>query len=261
MKILILTQKDNFFIPKNIKLLSDVPELEMIGVYVVSTSGSLNNKKSYFLRGFGVSATLKYAFKIISQKLEDFHDRLTCYKKYFGTKSIKSICRCEGIPLRTIINPNGSSFIKEVREMDLDLIISFSAPVVFKPTLLSLPRHGCINLHCSLLPKYAGIFPSFWVILNDEKYTGSTVHFMDDRIDNGKIIIQQKILIHDQMTIFDLIKETKRIGGDLMVTAIKRIKNNEDNYIKNDSTKGSYHSWPLVDDFRLFKSNGKKFIK
>ena len=64
--------------------------------------------------------------------------------------------------------------------------------MIFKKELLKIPRYGCINLHCSILPKYAGLLPSFWTIYNKEEKIGSTVHYMDDKIDNGAILGQVK---------------------------------------------------------------------
>ena len=64
-------------------------------------------------------------------------------------------------------------------------------------------------MHCSLLPKYSGILPSFWTLFNDEKETGATVHYMDDEIDNGDILGQKSVKILKTDSMFDIIKRTK----------------------------------------------------
>ena len=64
--------------------------------------------------------------------------------------------------------------------LDLDLVISINASQKFKSEILALPRLGCINVHGALLPRYRGRLPSFWVLANGEKETGTTVHFMNE---------------------------------------------------------------------------------
>ena len=128
----------------------------------------------------------------------------------------------------------------------------FLLPSIFKTELLSLPKKGCINLHCSLLPKYSGILPSFWTLYNDEKETGATVHYMDDEIDNGDILGQKSVKILKSDTMFDIIKRTKEIGGNLMVDVIYNIMTDNITLIKNKVDHEKYHSWPTDLDFKKF---------
>ena len=63
---------------------------------------------------------------------------------------------------------------------------------IFKKQIIELAPKGCINLHTALLPKYRGLMPTFWVLKNNEKYTGVSVFFVDKGIDSGPIIVQRK---------------------------------------------------------------------
>ena len=56
-----------------------------------------------------------------------------------------------------------------------------------------IPSLGCINVHCSLLPKYRGLMPSFWTLFYKEKYTGVSIFLMNEYIDDGPIIYQKKL--------------------------------------------------------------------
>ena len=103
-----------------------------------------------------------------------------------------------------------------------DVIVSFSAPVVFRQNLLGLPKYGCINLHCSLLPLYSGIMPSFWVLFYKESYTGATIHMMDTKIDNGDILAQKRVEIYEDDSMFEIIRRTKGVGGRLMVDTLNK---------------------------------------
>ena len=57
--------------------------------------------------------------------------------------------------------------------------------------ILNIPKYGGINLHPSLLPKYRGTFSCPWAIINNEKKTGITYHFMNEKFDDGKIVLQK----------------------------------------------------------------------
>ena len=135
--------------------------------------------------------------------------------------------------------------LEKLEILNLDVIISFSAPVVFKKRLLHASKLGCINLHCSYLPYYAVTFPSFWVLFKDEKFTGCTVHKMDTKIDNGDILMQKKVEINNDDTIFSLLNKTKSIGGELMIEVIEELRENNLKPIKNHEVKKITSHGPL----------------
>ncbi|GEM_PF-296887 len=259
MKIVILTQSDDFFIPINIDAILKNSDAETVMVAVINSKGSLSNKKSYFLKGFGYVSSARYALKIVNQKFQDLLDRILSWKIHGGIKSMKSICEKNGIPLVEISDPNDEQFLEKLKSLKIDLIVSYSAPVVFKEKLLKLPEHGCINLHCSMLPNYAGLMPSFWVLHNMEKSTGATVHYMDTKIDNGKIINQQKVDLDSSDSVVDVIRKTKYVGGKLIVETIKQIANGTVEPKENNLDGKNYHSWPKEKDFKKFRENGKRF--
>ena len=101
--------------------------------------------------------------------------------------------------------------------------------------------------------------PTFWVLKNMEKYTGVSVFFVDEGIDSGPIIIQQKVLI-DNMNQSQLIEHTKKIGMELISESIKKIKNGSFELIPNPNSEKSYFSFPTKNDVEEFKINGKKFF-
>jgi formyltetrahydrofolate hydrolase len=94
---------------------------------------------------------------------------------------------------------------------------------IFKSPILNLAPKGCINLHTALLPKYRGLMPTFWVMKNNEKKTGVSVFFVDEGIDSGPIIIQEKLEIGN-FTQEQLIKRTKKIGMELISKSIDLIQ-------------------------------------
>lgn len=258
-RIVIITQEDYFFIPGNIKKIIDRFGNQTIKMIIlIDSKGSINNKKSLFIRGFGLIQTIKYGTKVVQKKLTAFLTLLNLSKS--NNHSIAALANHFNIPFKKVNDINRVDFLENLEALDLDLIISFSAPVVFKQRLLQASKLGCINLHCSLLPSYAGLFPSFWVLYNNEKSTGCTVHKMDTKIDNGEILKQKRIDISQNETIFTLLKKTKSLGGDIMVEAIEELFNDEIKPIQNLAADDNYYTWPTLKQLYLFRKNGRKLI-
>ena len=102
--------------------------------------------------------------------------------------------------------------------------------------------------------------PTFWVLKNNEKFTGVSVFFVDEGIDSGPIIIQKKIKVED-LSLEELILETKKIGMDSIASAIKLIKKGNYKLIANPDNKKTYYSFPSREDVIDFKKKGKFFFK
>ena len=252
MKIFIITQEDSLVIPKNMQLLADANFIHIRGACVIKSKNSLSEKKGLFIRNFGIFQVAKMGFILSTDKMLNIFDLILGSKLLKNKKSVEAFCDYNDVPFFKEKNVNNYEFISKLRELDLDVIVSFSAPSIFKSELLSLPKYGCINLHCSLLPKYSGILPSFWTLFNDEKETGATVHYMDTEIDNGDILGQKSVEILESDSMFDIIKRTKMIGGRLMVDVIHDIMTNNVKLVKNKVNHEKYHSWPTDSDFKNF---------
>ncbi len=262
MKIIILTQEDSFSIPQNIqKIICSVPGIEVSLIAVLDTSGALMNKKSYFAKGFGVVQTVEMGLLIGWVKVLNVLDRWMEGRLLTEKRSVSVVAQRNKIPFQRIKDPNHESFISRVLDLSPDVIVSFSAPVVFKERLLSLPKFGCLNLHCSYLPNYAGLLPSFWALFFDESQTGATVHYMDSRIDNGAIVEQRVVLIEKGMSMFDVIRKTKKVGGDLMCDVLTQMSAGKVLEHKlNNASAEHYFSWPTIEQMQEFRSRGGRLI-
>jgi len=177
---------------------------------------------------------------------------------FFGDKSIQSLAIYNNIDFSYIKNPNDIEFTKYLKLKKLDFIVSYSAPSIFKDILLNIPKYNCINLHCSLLPNYSGIMPSFWVLYFKELYTGSSVHLMDSKIDNGKLVLQEKINIEGIKSIYKLNLLTKKIGGVLMIKSILGIVDETIDLKSNNVDESKYFTWPNSNEIKFFIENGGK---
>jgi len=91
-----------------------------------------------------------------------------------------------------------------IREFHPDYLLSVYYRHIVSIDILNIVNHKAMNLHPSLLPAYKGTKSSVWAILNNEKYTGISFHYMDSSIDTGRIIFKKKIIIRKEDTAYSL---------------------------------------------------------
>ena len=257
MNIAIITQPDSAVIPENIAKLAGLPGISLKTVVVLDVKGALANKRGYFLKGFGAWQCFRLFATLNGQRLAAAIRRAIGGRVRPGEgMSVQQLAEHLSVPCVSTTELHSEQQLGSLESLDLDLIVSFSAPIVFKERLLTLPRNGCINLHCSLLPRYAGLLPSFWVLYHQERETGATVHYMDTRIDNGGILGQEVVSIEPGTTMLEVIRRTKRVGGDLMARIVRQMASSTVSARENREEDGSYFGWPTIEEMRQFRRQG-----
>lgn len=117
----------------------------------------------------------------------------------FDTKdeTLKNYCIDYNIEYLQHENINSKSFIDKISNYNCDLFVSMSFNQIFKTEIINLPKFKTINCHAGKLPFYRGRNILNWALINDETEFGITVHFMDEGIDTGDIILQRSYPIND----------------------------------------------------------------
>ena len=130
------------------------------------------------------------------------------------------------IPFIVESNVNNITFINYLKNFNADLFISMSFNQILFSDILSIPKIGFINCHAGKLPFYRGRNPLNWALINDEKDFGITVHYIDEGIDSGNIVLQKKKNIHmDFPKPFDSMIETNNIYKSLIDDFLKNLDN------------------------------------
>ncbi len=133
------------------------------------------------------------------------HERVTIHPFFLFFKDIfapgKDLSFINSLKLPEIKarSVNSKEFYQAILRLSPDVILVGSWSEKFKKPIIELPKIGTINCHPSLLPKYRGPNPYMRVIMNGEKETGITFHLMDEKLDNGPILMQKKIAIAQGM--------------------------------------------------------------
>ena len=122
-------------------------------------------------------------------------------------------------------NLNDEGFINELKKLKPDLIIVVAFRKIPKEIFL-IPKYGTINLHASLLPNYRGAAPINWCLINNEAKTGVTTFFINEKIDQGDILLQDEVIISNEDDFGSLYNKLSKIGAELLVKTIKGVFNN-----------------------------------
>ena len=131
-----------------------------------------------------------------------------------------------------VIKPERSQELVGTIE-NLDLVLTIGYGVLLPENILSLPKHGFLNLHFSLLPAYRGAAPAQRALHNGEVVTGVTVFQLDKGMDTGPIFVQQSIQIDPSWRSFELLKHLSDLGPKVVEKSFQMIENGETSRIQS----------------------------
>ncbi len=137
---------------------------------------------------------------------------------------VKKVCQQEGLPFVQPLKMKDPAFLEALRAWQPDLIAVAAFGRILPPAILQMPPRGCINVHASLLPKHRGAGPIQWAIINGERETGITTMLMDEGMDTGAILLQERVPIQPDDTAGALSVRLAELGGRLLIETIRRLK-------------------------------------
>jgi methionyl-tRNA formyltransferase len=115
---------------------------------------------------------------------------------------------------------SNAEFRARLESIAPDAIVVVAYGRIIPPWMLALPRLGCINLHGSLLPKYRGAAPIQWAVANGETVTGNTTMLLEEGLDTGPVLLQQRIPIEPNQTSVELFEILAGRGAPLVVETL-----------------------------------------
>ncbi|MFA6047705.1 MAG: methionyl-tRNA formyltransferase [Parcubacteria group bacterium] len=118
-------------------------------------------------------------------------------------------------------------FMAKIASLKPDIIVVAAFGSILPKSVLDIPKFGSVNVHASILPKYRGPSPIQNAILRGEKETGVTIMLMDEGIDTGDILTQEKIEIGENENLIELYERLANLGAKLLVETIPRFVNGE----------------------------------
>ncbi|NOV03260.1 methionyl-tRNA formyltransferase [Paenibacillus sp. LMG 31457] len=162
-------------------------------------------------------------------------DRPKGRKRVLTPPPVKVEAEKHGIPVLQPEKLRQADSVELLRELKPDLIVTAAYGQILPKAVLDLPKHGCINIHASLLPKYRGGAPIHHAVIRGEATTGVTIMYMAVGLDTGDMIASVELPIEDTDTTGTLFEKLsiagsellKRILPDLLAGRITAVPQNE----------------------------------
>ena len=147
------------------------------------------------------------------------------------------------------------------RDFSPDIIVSIRFSSVFKAEIMTLPKLGIFNIHPGALPHYAGLFPSFRAMMNDETKIGCSLHRVDKRIDGGPLLgIGWTEMKPEQGLLWHVFK-SYNAGLDMFVDVLpKLIAGDHVTETPQDDRLRDYRSLPPPQDVKQFLARGLQWF-
>ena len=136
---------------------------------------------------------------------------------------VKEVALTHGIDVLQPTKFKEGAFLPELERYKPDVIVVIAYGRILPKYVLEYPKHGCINVHASLLPKYRGAAPIQWCIVDGEKVTGITTMLMNEGLDTGDMLLKEEIEITDTMTGGELHDKMAEMCPVLLLETLEKI--------------------------------------
>jgi methionyl-tRNA formyltransferase len=253
-RVIFITQEDPFYLAASFRYMLDhLPPAIEVAAAVVLGGSPFGARHSFFGKVrrihevFGPRFLWCYGWRFLRAKLD-------------RSRSVAALFRASDIEVLTPANGsiNAPDFLEALRRRP-DLLVSVSANQIFRRGLIELAPRGCLNVRSALLPRHPGLMPTFWALRHGDAETGVSVHFVDDGIDTGPILVQRRIPIRERC-LDALLRETKRLGAEAVVEALVKVRDGEVKARPNGAAEGNYNGFPTPSDVSAFLSAGNRLF-
>lgn len=130
--------------------------------------------------------------------------------------------------------------VEDLRALNPDIMVTCAFGQILSQEILDIAKHGVINVHASLLPKYRGSAPIQYSVINGDSETGVTIMQTGLEVDSGDILLQSSLNIGEDETAGELFDRLSILGADLIVCALDKIERGEITPIKQDHSKATH---------------------
>jgi methionyl-tRNA formyltransferase len=168
----------------------------------------------------------------------------------FVTRTIMQLAWERDIPVFEVARPAAAETLALLAALRPDAACVACFPQRLPKPLLELPQLGFLNMHPALLPAHRGPAPLFWTIHGGERTAGVTIHFMDQQLDTGDIVMQREIVLPDGISGLETERRCAALGARLMVESLQALGNGA-LARRPQPPGGSYQPWPTPDDWRI----------
>ncbi len=189
----------------------------------------------------GQAAFGKEALQVLIEQGESIAGVITVPDRGGQINLIKELAQENNIPVIQPERLKDPDAIEWVQNLSPDLLVLAFVTQFVPKEMIDMSIHGGINYHPSLLPKYRGGSAINWAIISGETETGVTIHQIDEGVDTGPIILQEKVEIAPDDTVKSLyFKKLYPLGIKMVAKAVRLIRKGSADPIPQDNTQASF---------------------
>ena len=169
--------------------------------------------------------------------------------------SIQKFSEKNNLPVRNPENLNNDKEYNFIKSLSADIAVVIAYGKLIPKNILKTTKHGFINIHASLLPKWRGAAPIQRAIINGDKKTGVSIMKIEEKLDSGPVLASKELALDQNATYGEIQKKLSVIGSDLLIESLKNIENgkakfidqiNSNKYSKNDKIRICKHPRIIV---------------
>ena len=154
--------------------------------------------------------------------------------------AVESFARKNSLNVRTPSTLNTEEEFNFIKNLKPDIVIVVAYGKIIPKRFLTLSKHGYINVHASLLPKWRGAAPIQRSIMNLDEETGISIMKINEELDAGPVMKQIKTKIYDNTNAEMLSKILSNLGAKTLIDSIKKIQNGKANFIEQNNSKATF---------------------
>ncbi len=177
-----------------------------------------------------------------------------------GPPSVERVAAAHRIPMVSATKVVDQRIEEAMSLWRGDLLVSVSCPQKIPATIVAKFPKGGINIHSSLLPRYAGLAPYYWVLAEGEATTGISVHYLTPKFDDGNILATRTVEVSEHDSAFGLFNRLCRAGADALCEAVRLVEAG-DSGSPQDKRARSYRSHPDMASYWRLRKNGHRIIR
>ncbi len=259
MRIAVVTQEDPFYLPPALDAFcrarrTDVVALIILPAFNERLTATASRLHAFYGPWDFTRLAMRYAWAIIANRLNGLRPLTRPY-------SAHDVARRHAIPVHRPAKINAPEFVEVLRTtIRPDLLVSIAASQILRKAVLGTPRLGCINLHSAPLPRYQGMMPNFWTMVEGEPEAAVTVHYMVEKLDAGDIILQRAVPIRPPDSLHDLMVRSKVVGVEALLEAVDQIERGTVTARPMDATRATYFSFPKRADAQRLRRMGRALL-
>ena len=176
--------------------------------------------------------TSEFAMTVLHKLLDSKHkilavvtqpDRQKGRRLKISPPGTKVLAETKGIPVYQPNDASSKDSVTYLKKLNADLFVVVAFGQILKKEVLDIPKLCSVNIHSSLLPKYRGAAPTSWTIMNGETTSGVTIIRMNEKMDEGDMILKKEIAIDKGDTNITLNEKLADIGASALIEAIELI--------------------------------------